>query len=79
MAKNPGAKKSAKPKDPTLQTLHVHNVPADLLGRINARVALRSHDRDQWIIKLLDAKTAKLKPLQDELRRDDEAEEPPKA
>jgi len=54
-----------------LQTLHVHGVPPDILGRINARAALIGHDRDEWIIKLLDEKTEKLKVVQEQLKQDE--------
>jgi len=72
MPKNTVAKKAKK--DQALQTLHVHNVPPDVLGRINARAALIGHDRDQWIIGLLAKTTEKLKTVQEELRQQNKEE-----
>jgi hypothetical protein len=51
----------------------LHNVPPDVLGRINARADLIGHDREHWIIELLDKTTEKLKAIQEELRQGDKA------
>jgi len=62
-------------EDDNTTTFHVYNCPRDLIGRINAKAALKGKGASEWVVKVLERETKKLKRLQDEYNAEDDSED----
>jgi|SRR5579864_758012 len=60
-------------KDEQLPQLRIR-MPQELIDRINALAALKTKGRDEYVNELFEKLTARLKPIQSEIRAEDEAE-----
>jgi hypothetical protein len=54
-------------------TFQLRKLPPDLLGRVNAYVELLGVDREKFFEELLDDLTKELRPVQEKIRKGNEA------
>jgi hypothetical protein len=52
------------------ETLRVYKCSKDLLARVKAKAALKGKEQSEWVRQVLERETAKLKPIQEEYKRE---------
>jgi hypothetical protein len=57
-----------------MPTLHIAKCPKELIERVKAKAALKGKDKSVWIIEVLERETARLKPIQNEYKKEDSGE-----
>jgi hypothetical protein len=52
------------------EVLKVYKCSKELVGRVKAKAALKGKDQSDWVRQVLERETAKLKPVQEDYKKE---------